>query len=622
MRRRLVWFLSALLLLMVFPVGAVVAAPVLANQGFETGSTSGWASWGSAQAGTAYKYGGSYGLRLGPSSGVEQVITGLSPNTYYKLSAMLKVEAAPNMIILGVKEYGNPELSVSSTGIYYDSPKSVTFKTGPSNTTAKIYLFKSSSASGYGYADSVEVAEISPPSPPTLDPVSPYIDSSHPITVNNWKGVTWDPLQLANGMYDANGISSDINNMKYAGVHWVRVWTGPSESAAVLDQKIAALQNAGMQAFIFFSKGNKTYGTPQEEAQTAAFLTNLVNTYKNYIKYWEIGNEPNLESYWDLGGRVGEGTSDPDAPFNAGVHRYVLHLQNCYNAIKAADPNAVVLSAGLSSYMYKDFMDRMTAEQAYLYFDEFAFHPYEKTPDLAVSVLDTVRSKISTWPAPHNNKPIWVTEIGWDTTPYDESYKAAFLTEGMKKIVQNMKSVRPVVWYALHEKSSASGFGLTQRRYIDSVLQYDRLPAIENYRALNDHLPVVENAGFETGDTLNWSTYGTTAADSTNPMYGSYGLKVSKSSGAEQVIRNLFPNTTYTLTVMVKASSGSDTASITVKNYGGSDLIASTTSTTYTSKSITFTTGANNYSARIALYKGSASGSGYGYFDTVQLVKQ
>ena len=60
----------------------------------------------------------------------------------------------------------------------------------------------------------------------------------------------------------------------------------------------------------------------------------LAERYKGRVQAWQVWNEPNLHREW------GELPPDP-----AG---YVELLEGCYTAIKAADPDAVVVSAGLA----------------------------------------------------------------------------------------------------------------------------------------------------------------------------------------------------------------------------------------------------------------------------------
>lgn len=604
---------------------ASLAVPVT-NPGFETGNTSGWTCFGSFGADSVNKADGAFGLRLGAGAGASQTITGLSANTYYKFTAKIKTAAPSDVIIMSAKSYGNPQVSASTSAQAF-TLKTLYFKTGPSSTAVTLEFYKVSLSAGNGYADTVtlDVAPgYVPPAYPTVAQANPDIDRTHPVTYKNWKGVTWDPHGLANGHYDANALNSDIVNMKYAGIHWVRLWIPQDHPLTALNQVCSALQSNGLQAYICFRKSpfagnNTTYGTPAQEAATAAALTSFVNAQKTYVKHWEIHNEPSNSQFWNQ--EVGTGGVAVSA------QKFKLHLQNCYNAIKAADPTAVVICGGIDTGVNNNWIpwfDALTAEQGYLYFDEFAFHPYAKnaTPDFAVAAMELAKSKVAAWPAPHNNKPIWITEVGWTFFPDTdkEAYKAMFLYEAMPRLAATMKSVRPVTWWTLHETWAGYGGGITVRVTNNGVVSFDPLPALETMALVNDHNPLIENPGFEFGSILNWTGgYGSYAVDSANAANGSYGLRVSTSSGIGQTV-NLFPNTSYTVSAMLKAAAG-NTMSMNVQGYGGADLITSTTSTTYTAKSITFTTGPNTYGARINLYKGSSSGSGNGYADSVQIVK-
>jgi len=80
--------------------------------------------------------------------------------------------------------------------------------------------------------------------------------------------------------------------------------------------------------------GFPTNGPPDNYQHLADFFTALATRYKGRIRAYEVWNEPNLAREW--GGQ----TPDP-----AG---YARLLKACYSAIKAADPNAMVISAGLS----------------------------------------------------------------------------------------------------------------------------------------------------------------------------------------------------------------------------------------------------------------------------------
>jgi len=75
-------------------------------------------------------------------------------------------------------------------------------------------------------------------------------------------------------------------------------------------------------------------GPPRNLQDYANFLTALASRYKGRIRAYEIWNEPNLAREWC--GRV------PDPA------EYAQMLRVAYAAIKRADPNAMVISAGLT----------------------------------------------------------------------------------------------------------------------------------------------------------------------------------------------------------------------------------------------------------------------------------
>lgn len=96
-----------------------------------------------------------YVLRLGPGrDGVNQVIRDLSPGVTYTLSAWMKVSDDEETIVLGVKNYGAEEVSVSTSSSEWVR-KSVEFTTGPGDTKATIYLIKSSGSGGYAWGDNL-----------------------------------------------------------------------------------------------------------------------------------------------------------------------------------------------------------------------------------------------------------------------------------------------------------------------------------------------------------------------------------------------------------------------------------------------------------------------------------
>lgn len=120
----------------------------------------------------------------------------------------------------------------------------------------------------------------------------------------------------------------------------------------------------------------------------------------------------------------------------------------------------------------------------------------------------------------------------------------------------------------------------------------------------------VANGGFENGSLSPWIGYGVSASVTTGAkLAGGYGLALGAStSSAEQTI-TVAPNTTYTLTGFEKVSASGNTVEIGVKNYGGSQLTASTSSTDWAQGTVTFTTGATTTSATVFCYHNTGTGT-------------
>ena len=165
----------------------------------------------------------------------------------------------------------------------------------------------------------------------------------------------------------------------------------------------------------------------------AEFCSAVATRYAGRIAAYEVWNEPNLAREWR------DQTPDPA--------RYVELLKACYLAIKAADPHAIVISAGLAPTISDDeiamndmrFFEGMYAAGAGSYFDILGVHapgygsPPEFSPqDAAVDPfltsgvwvfrhVEEVRAlMVSMGDA---DKQIAITEMGWTSDPINPAYK-------------------------------------------------------------------------------------------------------------------------------------------------------------------------------------------------------
>jgi Secretion system C-terminal sorting domain len=108
---------------------------------------------------------------------------------------------------------------------------------------------------------------------------------------------------------------------------------------------------------------NGANGTPYNENNPyAAYLYNLVSTYKSYIKFWEVWNEPGLDyanKGWrnpgDPAGNWWDTNPNPcDYKLQAPITHYIRLLRISYEIVKYLDPTAYV---GPSSCGYPSFLD-------------------------------------------------------------------------------------------------------------------------------------------------------------------------------------------------------------------------------------------------------------------------
>ncbi|MGQ0601950.1 MAG: hypothetical protein ACT4QE_09675 [Anaerolineales bacterium] len=125
-----------------------------------------------------------------------------------------------------------------------------------------------------------------------------------------------------------------------------------------------------------------TDGPPADFADYANYCGMMAARYTGRVAAYEVWNEPNLAREW------GNAPPDPKA--------YVALLKVCYQAIKAADPQAIVISAGMAptdeadpavAMPDREFYQQMYDADAATYFDMLGAHapgynhPPEHSPE-------------------------------------------------------------------------------------------------------------------------------------------------------------------------------------------------------------------------------------------------
>ena len=293
-------------------------------------------------------------------------------------------------------------------------------------------------------------------------------------------------------LWESNAeLAADLDAMKAVGASWVRVdfdWhsiqpTSPTSwNWGPTDRVVNAARARGLQVLAlpaYTPPWARAAGTtdkypPTNPDQYATFVAAAVARYQaSGVTHWEIWNEPNLSMFW---------APKPDAA------AYTVLLKKASAAIRAVDPHAFVISAGLSPA--PDASDgTLVAPLTFLRaiydnggrssFDAVGNHPYSfpyapmyaaswnafyTTPNLYALMQERGDSA----------KKIWATEVGFPTgtvagRSVDEATQATRVSQLMSAWF-NWSFHGPIFWFSLRDFSTNQSdytamFGLLRKDY-------------------------------------------------------------------------------------------------------------------------------------------------------------
>lgn len=161
------------------------------------------------------------------------------------------------------------------------------------------------------------------------------------------------------------------------------------------------------------------FAPPDNYQDYGDFVSAVVSRYKGRIKYYQLWNEPNIYPEWG------------EQPVSA--QDYTRLLQVGYESAKKADPDSVIISAGLAQTLEAGprnvsdliFLQQMYDAGAKNYFDILAVMNYGLFTGPGDRRADPSRTNFSRpilireIMVKHGdaNKPIWAMEIGWNALP-------------------------------------------------------------------------------------------------------------------------------------------------------------------------------------------------------------
>jgi hypothetical protein len=199
--------------------------------------------------------------------------------------------------------------------------------------------------------------------------------------------------------------------------------------------------------------GDEREGAVPANDAYAAFVSEAVHRYgrggsfwagrgrDRPVHRWQVWNEPDITRYW-------QGSPWPST--------YVSLLRAGGAAIKAADPRAEVVAAGLTNRSWEDLADLYDAGARGL-FDAAAIHPFSRRVSNVVKLVKLARGTMRK--RGDARVPLLLTEVswssgkghstfnyGWETTERGQARKVAQALRALAKVRKRYR-VGGVWWY-------------------------------------------------------------------------------------------------------------------------------------------------------------------------------
>lgn len=261
------------------------------------------------------------------------------------------------------------------------------------------------------------------------------------------------------GLCAGNTALADLPLWQAAGVKWARLSFAWSEGEkqrgrydfSEMDDRVRAAEAAGLRVIglLLCNPGWATLdggalSPPRDYGDLERYAEALASRYRGQVDVWEVWNEPDIDQFW-------KGSAD----------EYAAYLKAVYTGAKRGNPDCYVMSAGLDGPGER-YLDRLAQSGALQYSDLVGFHPYSGTPAGAERRIRAVWRILNF----HGlRKPVWVTEVGWQSGGWaagpgvtdGEETKAKYLQEAYERL-------RPlcevVCWYV--DIEAGAMFGLAR----------------------------------------------------------------------------------------------------------------------------------------------------------------
>lgn len=194
-------------------------------------------------------------------------------------------------------------------------------------------------------------------------------------------------------------------------------------------------------------------GPPDNLQDWADFLTALATRYRGRIQAYQLWNEPNLDREW--------GNRRPSAK------EYAELLRVGYQAIKRADPNAYVISAGLSPTTNQSdqawpdvlYLDELYQAGAKPYFDILGVHAagFRSEPEEDPAVVAHDRARTNEDPSPVERRRVYAFRHVEDLRAVMVKHGDAEKTVAILEMgwTSDTRPDSPYAWHSVSEEEKA-----------------------------------------------------------------------------------------------------------------------------------------------------------------------
>jgi hypothetical protein len=267
---------------------------------------------------------------------------------------------------------------------------------------------------------------------------SPYRQAQ--MAAQRWLGVQtvrqpfeWFRVERTPGSFDWAAYDGYVADAARAGLNVLPVLVGPPKFRSSRPKR----------------SRSKAMFPPKSNADYARFVSSAVARYGPNgsfwsehpeipfvpIRSWQIWNEPNIRNFWRSG---------------PNPRRYVQLLRAGSRAVRALDPQAEVVAAGLPNSKnlgipFLHFAAGMYRAGAKGSFDTLAIHPYARSAAGVVALTERARSLMNHY---HDHASLWITEFGWSTSGDASAFRvsrqgqAARIAEAISALVAEQRDLR------------------------------------------------------------------------------------------------------------------------------------------------------------------------------------